>query len=161
MNNIVLRKIAASDDAILASIVRRSLEEFNTVKEGTVYFDATTDHLHLIFETARSAYFVAQVNGVVCGGAGIFPTVGLPANCCELVKMYLSPAARGMGIGKLLLNTNIREAKSNDYDSMYLESMPELQTAIAMYEKNGFRFLKDSLGNSGHTGCQVFMIKDL
>jgi putative acetyltransferase len=39
--------------------------------------------------------------------------------------------------------------------------MPELKNAIAMYEKNGFKKISGSLGNSGHTGCDVFMMKDL
>jgi putative acetyltransferase len=44
---------------------------------------------------------------------------------------------------------------------MYLESMPELTNAISMYKKNGFTKIPGSLGNSGHTGCDVFMMKDL
>jgi len=44
---------------------------------------------------------------------------------------------------------------------MYLESMPELVNAIAMYEKNGFTHISQPMGNSGHTGCEVWMMKDL
>jgi len=44
---------------------------------------------------------------------------------------------------------------------MYIESMPELLNALKMYEKNGFTYLKQSMGNSGHTGCDLWMIKNL
>jgi len=44
---------------------------------------------------------------------------------------------------------------------MYLESMPELSNAIGMYQKNGFKKITGPLGNSGHTGCDVWMIKEL
>ena len=160
-DEIFIRTITAEDDEKLALIIRSSLEEFGAAKPGTVYFDETTDHLHEVFQTERSAYFVVEVDGEVCGGAGIFPTKALPPKTCELVKMYLSSKARGKGIGKLLLDKCIREAKNKEFGKMYLESMPGLVNAIAMYKKNGFTFITKSLGNSGHTGCEVFMVKDL
>jgi putative acetyltransferase len=160
-DKMTIRKIKASDDASLALIIRGCLEEFNAVKQGTVYFDDSTDHLHEVFKTKRSSYFVAEINGEVCGGAGFFPTDGLPLKTCELVKMYLSPKARGKGIAKLLLQKCFDEAKNNGFDTMYLESLPELVNAIAMYEKNGFTYIDKSLGNSGHSGCDVFMVKEL
>lgn len=39
--------------------------------------------------------------------------------------------------------------------------MPELTIAIPMYEKYGFTYLTGAQGNSGHTGCDVWMIKEL
>ena len=44
---------------------------------------------------------------------------------------------------------------------LYLETMPELIVAIPMYEKFGFTYLKGPLGNSGHTGCAIWMLKEL
>ncbi len=101
------------------------------------------------------------MNGDVAGGAGFFPTDGLPPKICELVKMYLLPKARGKGLGKLLLQKCFNEAKNNGFEKIYLESLPELVNAIAMYEKNGFTYIPKSLGNSGHSGCDVFMVRDL
>jgi putative acetyltransferase len=158
---IIIRKIIADDDTKVATIIRRSLEDFGAVKQGTVYYDESTDHLHEVFQTKRSAYFIAVINGEVCGGAGIFPTDGLPQNTCELVKMYVSSAARGKGLGKLLLQKCMDEATKIGFKKMYIETMPELTNAIAMYKKNGFTFIPSSLGNSGHSGCDMFMIKDL
>ncbi len=39
--------------------------------------------------------------------------------------------------------------------------MPELKLAISVCEKFGFSFLKDPKGNSGHTGCDIWMMKEL
>jgi putative acetyltransferase len=92
MQNITIRPIQPADNAAMANIIRRTLEEFGANRPGTVYFDETTDHLFELFEaTPASAYFVAEKEGVILGGAGIFPTDGLPEGTCELVKMYLSP----------------------------------------------------------------------
>ena len=79
---IIIRKITAGDDAKLASIIRTSLEDFGAVKQGTVYFDESTDRLHEVFQKERSAYFVIEINGEVCGGGGFYPTEGLPVKTC-------------------------------------------------------------------------------
>ncbi len=159
--NIIIRKLQKEDNAAIAHIIRNVLSEFNANKPGTVYFDPTTDNLFDLFKTERSEYFIIDINGVVCGGGGIFPTPGLPENCCELVKLYLLPAARGKGLGRQLIEKAVSAAKKLGYDKMYLESMPELQVAVGMYYKLGFKKLNRSLGNSGHTGCSIWMMKDL
>jgi len=44
---------------------------------------------------------------------------------------------------------------------VYLETMPELKQALKVYEKFGFRYLEGPMGNSGHTGCSLWMLKTL
>jgi putative acetyltransferase len=156
-----LRNIESKDNAAMAKIIRDSLEEFNAARRGTVYFDETTDHLSDVFSEPGSAYFVIDNNGELAGGAGFFPTEGLDEDTCELVKMYVSKKFRGCGYGQTLLNKCVQEAKEAGYSKMYLESMPELLNALEMYEKNGFNYLRQPMGNSGHNGCQLWMIKDL
>ena len=95
------------------------------------------------------------------GGAGIYPTDGLPAGTCELVKMYLLPEARGLGLGKTLIEKSLALAKENKYGYVYLESMPELKKALTVYEKFGFTYLKGPMGNSGHFGCELWMLKKI
>ena len=157
----LIRKIVADDNYALAGIIRNSLMEFNAAKPGTVYFDETTDHLSDVFTQERSAYFVMVVGDEIAGGAGFYPTEGLPENTCELVKIYLAKEFRRKGFGEMLLQKCMEEAKNEGYKKMYLESMPELTNAIPLYEKNGFTYLPGPLGNSGHSGCGIWMIKDL
>ena len=161
MNSIKIRLIKKADNPALATIIRGALKEFGANRPGTVYYDESTDHLFELFQQEKAVYHVAEIDGVVVGGAGIFPTDGLNTDTCELVKMYLSPSARGMGAGKLLMNHCFAAAKEKGFLKLYLETMPELIVAIPMYEKFGFAYLKGPLGNSGHTGCAIWMLKDL
>lgn len=161
MNSILIRTIKAGDDKALATIIRETLAEFKANKPGTVYFDDTTDHLSEVFKAGRSIYFVASIEGEIVGGGGIYPTADLPEGTCELVKLYLSPIARGKGLGKLLMEKCITAARELGYKKIYLETMPELTIAIPMYEKMGFTCLSAAQGSSGHTGCDVWMIKEL
>ncbi len=52
-------------------------------------------------------------------------------------------------------------AKENGYEQVYLESMPELSKAVSIYESVGFKKIHHALGNSGHDGCDIWMIKNL
>ncbi|MFY7899085.1 MAG: GNAT family N-acetyltransferase [Chitinophagaceae bacterium] len=158
---VFLRQIQPNDNPYIATIIRKSLEEFGANKLGTVYYDASTDALYQLFQTQRSVYFIATYNDEIIGGAGIFPTDGLPHNTAELVKMYIKPAFRGKGIGKKLLDQCTSWAKVNGYENVYLETMPELKKAISTYEAYGFKRLQNPLGNSGHTGCDIWMQKEL
>lgn len=159
--NLLIREITPKDNAPLAKIIRSSLEEFHANKKGTVYYDESTDHLSDLFQTPQSRYFVALDGNVVLGGAGIFPTMGLPEGVSELVKMYLVPEARGMGIGSKLIGKCIEYAKMIGKTTIYIETLPELFRAVKVYDHLGFKRLDHPLGDSKHSGCSIWMVKDL
>lgn len=156
-----IRAIRPSDNPALAGIVRNTLAEFGANKPGTVYFDSTTDALYELFQQPGASYFVAEIDGKIAGGAGIYPTKGLPPDTCELVKMYLIPEARGLGLGRTLIEKSIELAKELGYRKIYLETMPELRQALKVYARFGFEYLTEPMGNSGHTGCSLWMLKEL
>lgn len=158
---ITIRNIQPSDSPVLAGIIRNTLAEFGANKPGTVYYDATTDHLFDYFQQSRAAYYVALLNEGIVGGGGIYPTEGLPDDTCELVKMYLVPAARGMSLGRTLIEKNIAFASEAGYRNIYLETMPELKQALKVYARFGFEHLDGPIGKSGHTGCSMWMLKRL
>ncbi|MGV3538785.1 MAG: GNAT family N-acetyltransferase [Rufibacter sp.] len=159
--NVTFRNIEEKDNRPLAELIREVFREFKIDRPGTVYTDPTTDALYQLFQTPGSAYLVAEEDGVVVGGCGIFPTQGLPIGCAELVKFYLAPATRGKGIGYGLLLENVKLARELGYRQLYLESFPELAKAVRLYEKLGFTPLPHALGNSGHYACTIWMVKDL
>lgn len=158
---ITIRKIEKSDNAELATLIRIIFREFNIDRPGTVYTDPTTDHLYELFQTPGSVYWVAEENGKLLGGCGIFPTVNLPTGCAELVKFYLSKEARGKGIGKDLMQMSILSATEFGYKQLYLESFPELAKAVSMYQKAGFVTIDAALGQSVHFACTLWMLKEL
>lgn len=59
---------------------------------------------------------------------------------CEMKRLYLTPTARGTGIGTRLVVAIVEHAKaSNLYVGMRLDTLPRMQTARKLYEKYGFR----------------------
>jgi putative acetyltransferase len=159
--DVIYRKIRKDDNKEIASLIRTVFREFHIDRPGTVYFDPTTDDLYNLFQTPGSVYLIAEEDGEITGGCGIFPTPGLPQGCAELVKYYLRADKRGKGTGWKLMEKSFEYAKEFGYKQLYLESLPELNKAINLYERAGFVSLPGPLGNSGHFGCTIWMIKDL
>jgi putative acetyltransferase len=159
--SVTFRSIEIKDNPSLAKIIRDVFEEFNLPKEKTVYSDPETDALYEVFQHSGATYFIAEEDGVILGGCGVYPTDGLPEGCAELVKYYLSSATRGRGIGKILMEKSVEAAVKLGYKQLYLESFPELSKAVGIYEKAGFKMLPESIGNSGHLATTIWMLKDL
>jgi len=161
MSEVLIRPIVETDNETIATIIRSVLTEFGANKPGTVYYDPTTDDLFSLFKAKDAAYFILEVDGEICGGAGIYPTVGLHDGCTEIVKLYIMPHVRGRGLGRALIENCFQIAGQLGYKQVYLETLPELKMAVGLYENCGFRYLDNPLGNSGHFGCDLWMLKDL
>ncbi len=156
-----IRTIEATDNPRIAQIIRDVLTEFKANKPGTVFTDPTTDQLFELFQTPKSGYFIAEIDGEIVGGCGVFPTEGLPKGCVELVKLYVHQSARGTGVGKKLMQKSFELARSLGFTEIYLETLPELHIAVGLYEHVGFQYLDQPYGNSGHFACDLWMNKML
>ena len=58
---------------------------------------------------------------------------------CEMKRLFARPHRRGLGIGKALTMKVIEEAREIGYSRMRLDTVPAMQTAIALYVSLGFR----------------------
>jgi putative acetyltransferase len=157
----IIRPIKQEDNLTIGSIIQQVLREFKADKPGTAYFDEQLFDLHTVFTASSTRYWIIELEGKIVGGCGILPNQHLPAGYCELVKLYLLPEARGMGLGKVLIDQCLLSAKEFGFSHVYLETLPELDKAIPLYEKMGFKYLPSSLGQTGHFGCSIWMVKEL
>ncbi len=156
-----IRNIQQRDNPVLARIIRSAFHDFNAPQAGTVYVDPTTDQLFELFRHPDSVCWVAETENGVAGCCGVFPTPGLPPGCAELVKFYLLKTERGKGIGKALMEKCIDSARQMGYTKLYIESLPEFGKAVRIYEKFGFKTIDRPMGQSGHPGCNIWMLKEL
>lgn len=161
MNTITIRPIQPQDNAEIAAIIRCVFDELDAPKTGTAYADPTLDTLSDVYKSGKSVYFVAEVDGIVLGGAGIAPLENGPAGICELQKMYTGKTARGKGIGAQLMERCLTAAADFGYSQCYLETLPYMLDAQKLYKKYGFAYLDAPMGDTGHSSCPVWMLKNL
>src|SRR5688572_595383 len=97
------RPIEPADDPAVARLIRAVMPEFGACGSGFAIQDPEVDRMHATYSLPRSAYWVLQRDGAVIGGGGVAPLRGGDEDTCELQKMYFLPEARGLGLGRRLL----------------------------------------------------------
>ncbi|MDD9920980.1 MAG: GNAT family N-acetyltransferase [Boseongicola sp.] len=57
----------------------------------------------------------------------------------EIKRLFVTPSARGTGAGHALLESSIEQSKKAGSNYLRLDTSANLETAIALYERRGFR----------------------
>ncbi|MBS1515088.1 MAG: GNAT family N-acetyltransferase [Bacteroidetes bacterium] len=155
------RKIVPQDSAIITEVILSVMKEFKDDMKGTIAEDPTVHTMYENFQKEKSVYYIAEEDGNILGGAGISRLDGSPENICELQRMFLLPEARGKGTGSKLMEMCMDAAKNFGYEKIYLETLDNMNEARKLYLKSGFEFISSPLGNTGHCGCNTWMVLEL
>lgn len=156
-----IREITLSDNKQVAKLIRKVLVDIGVPKVGTAYADKTLDAMFEAYDKPKATYFVVEENDVIIGCAGVAPLDNYKGNVCELQKMYFLEEARGRGIGTRMIQVCLDTAKTYGFEKCYLETMPYMKAAQELYKKNGFEYIKERMGDTGHYSCPVWMLKNL
>lgn len=155
------RTITQDDNPVIAEIIKTVMTTFGCVGEGFSIEDAEVDAMSEAYSDSRSIYYVVELDGQVVGGAGISQLIGAKETVCELKKMYFLPEGRGHGLGRQLINQLIEDAKRFGYKTCYLETVERMQAANSLYASCGFVKSSETVGNTGHGGCDTYYTLDL
>ena len=82
--------------------------------------------------------FVVLLDGLAVGMVSGVP--GEDPDSVELISMWVSPAARGRGVGDHLIRAVERWGLERGATTLRLSVMPDNAAAIALYERNGFAY---------------------
>ena len=94
------------------------------------------DHIREIYGPPGGGLFLACADEKIVGCAGLRP---FHAGACEMKRLYVQPAARGLDLGRLLALAVIERARSTGYRRMLLDTLPSMHTALRLYRSLGFR----------------------
>jgi len=144
----------------VAGVIREVMTSYALDCPGSALLDPEVSQMSRAYSEPRSAFFVAEREGKVIGGAGIAPLAGGDGSVCELRKMYFLPEGRGYGFGQRVLDKCLKAAREFGYRSCYLETRLEMKEAHRLYERNGFK-QGEAQGNTGHFICEVWYSLDL
>jgi len=101
--------------------------------------------------------YLAWINGEAVGCIGMRK---LEAGVCEMKRLYLREAARGLGVGRAVSDKGITEAREIGYLRMRLDTdPPKMEKAVRLYESYGFHEIPPYYDNP--YGKTLFMEKPL
>lgn len=160
-SNCLIRPIRAADNPEVARIIRHVMTEFGAVGKDYSIADPEVDMMFEAYPAPGAAFFVVERAGRILGCGGMGPLSQGPPNVCELRKMYFLPELRGTGMGAELLTVILEAARRAGFRSCYLETLEHMHQARRLYRRNGFEEIAAPLGDTGHSGCNFWMVRAL
>jgi ribosomal protein S18 acetylase RimI-like enzyme len=134
-------------------INKQWVEQFFTLEE----FDRNQlEHPQEYIIDKGGAILFARDGGQILGTVGL---VKSGEGVYEMIKMGVSPEARGRGVGQLLGKAVLEKARALGGRKVLLYSSSKLEAALGLYRKIGFREIP--MGCSQYGRCNVKMEIDL
>jgi GNAT superfamily N-acetyltransferase len=100
-------------------------------------FDEELANLPGDYAPPEGRLFLAEYNGQLAGCAALHKSA---PEISEMKRLYLRPAFRGKGLGRVLAEKVISEARAIGYSKLRLDTVePIMKEAVAMYRRMGFR----------------------
>ena len=110
-----------------------------SVDLGFQDFEAELQSLPGDYAPPRGALLLARVDGQVAGCCALRPLDNVDyANASEMKRLFVAPAFRRLGLGRLLAEAILDAARLADYSCVLLDTLSEMETARALYEDLGF-----------------------
>lgn len=130
-----LRQAVTQDDIAMA---RQLFEEYAASLNFSLCFQNFDEELNGLpgdYAPPEGALLLAYSSENV---AGCVALRALEADVCEMKRLYVKPAFRGVGLGKKLVDAIIAEGRKRGYSAMRLDSAPMQERAQELYRKVGF-----------------------
>ena len=98
---------------------------------------------------------LARVDGAP---AGCVAVRRLDPTCCEMKRLYVRPAYRGLGLGLRLVEAAIGFARRSGYLELRLDTLSTMLEAHALYERLGFQTIAP-YGESHAPGSRFYALR--
>jgi DNA-binding MarR family transcriptional regulator/GNAT superfamily N-acetyltransferase len=143
-------EVRGADSGELGWIVMRHAEiygkEYGFTKEFERYVLLGLAEYATKKNNAGSNVWIALSNDSPAGSVGIVET---PENRAQLRWLLVEPFARGLGIGRMLVEQALSFCEEQAYDSVRLWTLQELHAARALYKSFGFHLVEEKQGVMG------------
>lgn len=134
---IVTPRLRTEFDAL--RIIFREYASTLDIDLGFQDFEAEIASLPGEYAAPRGCLVMARANQELAGCCALRPldSADYP-NACEMKRLYVRPAFRGLGLGRMLAETVMEAARMKAYDHVLLDTLDDMQTARGLYEGLGF-----------------------
>ena len=121
-------------------LVRTLFREYQAWLDLDLCFQSFEEELATLpgrYAPPTGRLLLAEHDGKV---VGVVASREIAPGICEMKRLFVQPAAHGLGIGRALAERLIDEARSAGYRAMRLDTVAErMGNAVALYERLGFR----------------------
>ncbi|MGH2363845.1 MAG: GNAT family N-acetyltransferase [Chloroflexota bacterium] len=129
-------RIAPASDL---KLVRELFREYAADIQVDLCFQGFKEELAALpgaYAPPRGALLLAFFGAEVAGCVALRP---LDGRVCEMKRLYVRPAFRGLGVGRELASAIIAAARRAAYRAMRLDTLPQqMPAAMALYRGLGF-----------------------
>lgn len=128
----------AVDPAAIAA-ARTLFEQYQKALDIDLSFQGFATELGTLpgdYASPRGQLLLARDGDALAGCVAMRP---LTHDTCEMKRLYVTPRFRATGVGRLLTERVIAEARAAGYTRMCLDTLPSMASAQRLYESLGFR----------------------
>lgn len=102
-------------------------------------FQQELDELPGAYAAPAGALLLALVDGAPAGCCALRPAPNTDhPDACEMKRLYVRPAFRGFGLGRLLVDRILMLGQMGGYATMLLDTLSDMEAARALYQEAGF-----------------------
>ena len=135
----LVRLATVDDAAVICRIYNQGIED----RVATLETELRTPEERRTWLTSRSVrhpVIVAEADGQTLGWGSLNPySVREAYRFVADFSIYVDRAARGKGVGDVVLTRLVELAREHDYHKMVLSAFPTNMGGMALYRKHGFR----------------------
>jgi len=127
---------ATTPDQIV--VVRRLFQEYADCLPIDLCFQGFAEELAALpgaYAPPHGRLLVVFHEGQAAGCVAFRPA---GKSACEMKRLFVRPAYRGHGLGRILASEAISSARSAGYSTMLLDTLRSMHNAIQLYQSLGF-----------------------
>jgi putative acetyltransferase len=135
-------RLVAPDTPELLAATREILREYAQSLGVDLCFQNFEQELAALpgdYGAPGGALLLAFVDSALAGCGALRPfTDGDYANACEMKRLYVRPAFRRFGLGRVLAQALLDEAQRAGYSEVLLDTLDDMEAARGLYATLGF-----------------------
>jgi GNAT superfamily N-acetyltransferase len=135
-NDFTITPARSRVELISAAALLRAYAKSLSVDLAPQGFSQELDSLPGPYAPPQGALLLAKRGDHVLGCIALKPLA--PPRVAEIKRLFVRPQVRGKGVGKALVEAVIAVAQALGYGEIKLDTLPQMEGAIALYKSNGF-----------------------